>query len=347
VAVDAIAALWTQLFVVICRSRWRFHCRCRCPCPVGFAVAFAFAVVIAGTTVGAGVVAGVVIGAVVVAGLVADTGPFAFLCGFGSAIAAASGVQQANNISIRQGRQGVFLSVFLVVATVICLVTAGLLSSLPAWEAVGPLLLFMGLLTLVNAPFVWASLGFTRGLLRRGLELGGWAPLGFAVLDAALAAAIIVALTLVTVVAVQAFDESAQHSGGVVVLPLDKQLFDGIATGAPEYWWAYALLLSAMIPSMINLMIGGASLARGIPGLPSLLLRFLPAGRPVPTLNREWIALVLASQVVGGAILGAIAQIMLAFVLIAYVMPWLGFELLHLAGAVAELISPTASGNLG
>jgi hypothetical protein len=29
---------------------------------------------------------------------------------------------------------------------------------------------------LLNAPFDWASLGLTRALLRRGLELGGWWP---------------------------------------------------------------------------------------------------------------------------------------------------------------------------
>jgi hypothetical protein len=35
-------------------------------------------------------------------------------------------------------------------------------------------------------------------------------------------------------------------------------LFDGIAAhlSAPEYWWLYALLLSTMIPSLVNLIIG-------------------------------------------------------------------------------------------
>ena len=61
------------------------------------------------------------------------------------------------------------------------------------------------------------------------------------------------------------------------ILPLDK-LFTGIAAHpeAPEYWWAYALLFSTMIPSLLNLMIGGASLMRGIPGVSALLLRSLP-----------------------------------------------------------------------
>ena len=52
------------------------------------------------------------------------------------------------------------------------------------WIFGGPFLLFLGLLTLLNAPFDWASLGLTRALLRRGLELGGWWPYLLALADA-------------------------------------------------------------------------------------------------------------------------------------------------------------------
>jgi hypothetical protein len=109
------------------------------------------------------------------------------------------------------------------------------------------LLLFVGLLTLLNAPFDWASLGLTRALLRRGLELGGWWPYFLALVDAALAVVIIAALAFVMVIGVQTFDELAVHGGGKPVLPLDT-LFDGIAKNpaAAEYWWAYAFLLSSM-----------------------------------------------------------------------------------------------------
>ena len=44
-------------------------------------------------------------------------------------------------------------------------------SARPTWQITGPLVLFLGLLSLLNAPFDWASLGLTRALLRRGLEL--------------------------------------------------------------------------------------------------------------------------------------------------------------------------------
>jgi hypothetical protein len=70
---------------------------------------------------------------------------------------------------------------------------ARLLSPLTTWEQTGPQFLFLGLLTLLNAPFDWASLGLTRALLRRGLELRGWWPYALALADAALAAIIIAA----------------------------------------------------------------------------------------------------------------------------------------------------------
>jgi hypothetical protein len=203
--------------------------------------------------------------------------------------------------------------------------------------------LVVGLLTLFNAPFDWASLGLTRALLRRGLELGGWWPYLLALADALAAAVIIALLAITTVIGVQMFDHLAEHSGGVdaLVLPLDK-LFDGIAAqpSAPEYWWVFALLLSTMIPSLLNLMIGGASLLRRIPGFPTLLSRFIPAGKAVPAFDRTWLALVLTCQVFLGAFLGIAAQFVLAIGVIFYVLPWMGLELLDTARAVAEFDLP-------
>jgi hypothetical protein len=82
-------------------------------------------------------------------------------------------------------------------------------------------------------------------------------------------------------------------------------------------------------------MIGGASFLRGVPGLPSLLLRFMPAGKAVPPFDRQWIALVLTFQVFFGALLGTAAQAFLAVGVIFYIMPWIGLGLLDTARAVA------------
>jgi hypothetical protein len=261
------------------------------------------------------------------------------------AIAAAVTLLQTTARGFRA--QGPFQVIFLLMLQLFCLVAAKLLSPLSTWDLCGPLLLFLGLLTLLNAPFDWGSLGLTRALLRRGLERGGWWPFLYGLVDAALAAVIIAALALTMVLGVQAFDDLAAHGGGEVkrILPL-VPFFDGIAKNpsAPEYWWVYALLFSTMIPSLLNLMIGGASLARGVPFVPQLLLPFMPIGRAVPAFDRAWIALVLTLQSVGGAVLGLLMQFLLAYGMLAYLMPWLGLNLLDLARGLAALDLPTRIG---
>jgi hypothetical protein len=240
-------------------------------------------------------------------------------------------------------RQGAFLSFYILAMMIICFGAASWLPHFGDWNLSGGLVLFLGLLTLINAPFDWASLGLTRALLRRGLELGGWWPYFLALVDALVVGFIIALLAITMVIGVQTFDHLAEHAVGpeARVLPLDK-LFDGIAAqpSAPEYWWVYALLLSTMIPSLLNLMIGGTSLLRGIPGLPALLLSFMPAGKAVPVFDRTWLALVLTCQVFVGAFLGIAAQLLLAVGVIFHVLPWMRLELLDTARAVAKFDLP-------
>jgi hypothetical protein len=315
--------------------------------PVGVA-AFAVVVAIAAGGVPAAVVTDVA-GAVVVAFAVAFTlavavfGPFTV---FG-AMAIAGAVGWASKTAITRRWQGPFLSFLVAVMIATCLMSARLLSSFYHWGVTGPLVLFLGLLTLLNAPFDWASLGLTRALLRRGLELGGWWPYALALVDAGIAAVVIAALALTMVVGVQAFDALAVHSGGKPVLPLNA-LFTGIAEHptAPEYWWLYALLLSTMIPSLVNLVIGGTSLVRGAPGVPSLLLRYIPERGGVLKWDRRWIATVLTAQAAAGAALGIVAQVFLVWVIIGHVMPFFGLELLDMARDVADFNLPARVGQL-
>jgi len=219
-----------------------------------------------------------------------------------------------------------------------CLAAPVMLSSSKSWEVAGPLMLFLGLLTLLNAPFDWISLGLTRALLRRGIEKGGWWPYALALLDAALAVMVIAALAAVMVVGVQAFELMAQIGHGKATLPLGP-LLDGISAhpGAPEYWWVYALLLSTMIPSLVNLVIGGASFTRGFPGIPAWLLRYMPDGNSASAIDRNWIALVLTGQWFVGAALGIGAQVVLVFLIFGWFMPHVGFDLLDMARWVAGL----------
>jgi hypothetical protein len=259
------------------------------------------------------------------------------------------------NIAVRHGRQGIFLALHLFAMILICLGAVILFLgpryefyAIAVWKPAGALLFFSGLLTLINAPFDWASLGLTRALLRRGLELGGWWPYFLALADALAAAVLTALLAGAMVIGEQAFDHLAERdspSARILILFDDitgYSLFDDIAanTAAPEYWWIYALLLSTMIPSLINLGIGGTALMRAVPGLSSLLLRFLPATGGVPTYDRAWIAAVLTMQAALGAVLGVAVQAAVAWGLIFHAMPAVGLGLLDLARGLAALDLP-------
>src|SRR6266481_662093 len=295
----------------------------------------------------AGVAAGVVAIAFAVAfsRAIAGAGAVAIAFAGAGAFLVAGAVTISNDLAVQNHRQGLFLLLFLFAAIIACLGAATLLSHFETWVLIGPLLLFLGLLTLLNAPFDWVSLGMTRALLRRGLELGGWWPYLLALADGLVAAAIVAPLSIAMVIGVQAFDHLAEFGGGPdkQVLPL-APLLDGIAANpwAPTYWWVYALLLPIMIPSLISLMIGGASLFRGIPGLAALLLRVIPADKAaMPMFDRAWLALVLTCQVFAGAFLGIAAQALLVIGVISYILPWLGLGLLDTAREVAAFDLPT------
>ena len=101
-----------------------------------------------------------------------------------------------------------------------------------------------------------------------------------------------------------------------------------------------------MIPSFVNLVIGGVSLVRGVPRLPALLLRFIPERGGVLKWDRHWIATVLTAQVAAGAALGIAAQVFLVWVIIGYVMPFFGLELLGMPRDVAAFNLPARVGQL-
>ena len=128
-----------------------------------------------------------------------------------------------------------------------------------------------------------------------------------------------------------------------IIYPILPPLLDGIAgyPEAPEYWWVYTLLLSTMIPSLVNLVIGGTALMRAVPGLSPFVLGYLPATGAVRSYDRAWIAAVLTGQVALGVILGVGVQALLAYGLIFYAMPAVGPGLLDIARDFADLELPT------
>ncbi|SUS07895.1 conserved membrane hypothetical protein [Candidatus Defluviicoccus seviourii] len=241
------------------------------------------------------------------------------------------------------GWYGRFLTFFGLLMLTACLCAAYGMARYPSWGLAGPLLVFLGLLTFINALFDWASLGLTRALLRRGLELKGWWPLALALIDAASAALIVALLAIAMVISVQSFDTLAVLGGGTAVLPLDP-LFAGLRDPKtalePEYWWIYVLFLTTLIPSLINLGIGGASMIQMLPLGHSWLLKKLPADKPVRTYDRTLIAVLLVSQGIGGMLLGFLVQAAIFWLVIGRIMALFGLGLLDMAEGIAALDLP-------
>jgi hypothetical protein len=215
----------------------------------------------------------------------------------------------------------------------ICLSAPHWLAGQASWRASGPLLLFLGLLTLVNAPFDWFSLGVTRALLRRGLERDGLWPLLYALIDVLISMAVIFVLAVTTVLAVQAFDAVALASGAKARVLDVSALLNSIETqpSAPENYWVYLLLVSTLLPSMINLMIGAASFLRGLPPVTRWLLARMPEGRAVLDYDGPWVALGLTALIYGGGAVGIILQAGIVWLMVGYVMPSVGLNILELA----------------
>jgi len=241
-------------------------------------------------------------------------------------------------ISKERGLEGILLAISVLVTFLVCFADAWFLSHLDMWAAFGPMVLFLGLLTLINAPFDWLSLGLTRALMRRGLEREKWWPYLYAAIDALLASIVIALLAMAMVAGVQLFEDLTVHGGGERILPPMSEFLEFIEAhpGMPQYWWVYATLFSTMLPSLINLFIASVSLARGVPGVSSWLLDKVREGEAVPAYDRLLVAIVLALQGVAGFAIALVAQGFLFWVIIWQGMPRLGIGVLDLAHFVAH-----------
>jgi hypothetical protein len=221
--------------------------------------------------------------------------------------------------SIQKG-QAIFLLLFVPTLLLAAFAGAYFLSVLENWKDAGVFLLVLGVLTLVNAPFDWVAIGFTRALLRLGLAPGGRGPYFYALLDAIVAVPLIMLLAFVTIVAVQTFDDIAVLRAGpqARILPLGP-LFEGLENkpGDPTLWWIWLMLFSTLIPSLCNLVIGAAAFLRGLPFVNNWILSRMPIGKAMRDSERLYVSGALAGQLVGGMLISGV----LIYVLAAYVVP--------------------------
>ena len=209
------------------------------------------------------------------------------------------------------------------------------------WGATNSLLLFLGVLPLLNALFDWLSLGVSRGLMRRGSELCGWGPFWLSIIDGVLSTVSIVMLVIFMVIGVQAFNMVAVRAGENEVLLLND-LFSGIVKtpGAPEYWWIYALLLTTQLPSLFNIFIGSTALFRSISFLSRWTLQFIPEGESVLSFNRGVISAWLITLWCASLAFGIAAQGLLLWGILFHLLPMFDTGILEVAVTVARFDVP-------
>lgn len=223
-----------------------------------------------------------------------------------------------------RGKRTFFLIASSILTVAACVVGAWTLPQFSGWRDGGPLLLFFGLLTMVNAPFDWTSLGLTRFLLRRGLDRGGVWPYFYAVVDAVAGSMLITVLAVALTVAIDGFNSVAVLRGGDAarILPPMRDYLAALRVNpsAYEYWWLYVTILTTLLPSVINLFLAGFAFLRGN-FLNRQLLALMPEGRAVPAPYSFVVAFVLTIQGALAVCFAFAAQFGLGWLILHELMP--------------------------
>jgi hypothetical protein len=218
-------------------------------------------------------------------------------------------------------RQGFAFCLFSVIFIVVALLSPlGLPHSIASQDMLA-LIYFLTLLTLINAPFDWVALGITRGLLRRGLELRGFAPLGLGLLDLMISIGLLVLLAIAVLWGTEAFNHFALLGG--YKAPVDPAIMLPALLKEPaayEHIWLYAMLFSTQIPALLNLMFGLFCLLRGWPPANRWMIAQLPATGDIGVWQRALIATTWSGQL-GIAIFAGCTAF---YYLYVYGLIWLG-----------------------
>lgn len=247
-------------------------------------------------------------------------------------------MKHVNDLAEKRQRLGLFLILFSLIFI------AATLWPLPHW--LGGLehsergliaLYFFGLLTLVNAPFDWLAIGITRGLIRRGQELGGMWPLLLALADLLLSLVIMAVLAVAILWATEVFNH-AMVSGGAKKGVIDvaaylAALADPVQRTDPRYYWLYAMLFSSQIPAIANFAIGAMCLLRGLRRWNRMILHLLPEAGPIGSWQRIGAAGLSAGQLALATAIGLSAYYLLIVFFVRLIDPVFGASLIDLLGA--------------
>lgn len=122
------------------------------------------------------------------------------------------------------------------------------------------MLVFLGLLPLINALFDFFSYGLTRALLSKSMhKMGVWSLL-WSVLDLLLACLLLLLLAATLLLMFQIVNALV----GVPVLEPQAILAE-LRDNSQNYWWLYAVLLSTLLPTLLHFVIASFSFITLIP----------------------------------------------------------------------------------
>ncbi len=206
------------------------------------------------------------------------------------------------------------------------------MSQRPNWT----LLVFLGALPIINALFDWFSLGITRFLLRRGQGKTGLQPVLYAALDLLTAAIMLAGVMLVSLAYVQLMNIAA----GFVIVDVDA-LLKTLRTdpGNPTVWWIYATIFTTMIPSLVNLFLGGLAIVRGVPRLtPWIAKTLLPEDPRALTLHTRFLASAALTGQAAVAGFGALVVGWCGWWIVSSGLTLIGLGLLPMAETINALI---------
>lgn len=233
----------------------------------------------------------------------------------------ASSVSAMYEFCFQHHGKAVFNIFFVLAILLVCFTFCWISAPLEFWGETGALLLFTGVLTLVNAPFDWMAIGMTRALLRQGLAPEGRGPVFYALLDAALALMLVAMLAVVCVIMIDAFNDVATVRGGTqaLIFPLGPLLSEiGENPTDPHFWWIWLMLLSTLVPSAVNLVIASVSLIRGHPAVRHQILKLMPEQGLIEPFPHSNLVRALAFHLAGGVFLTGCGLYLLG----AYVLPF-------------------------
>lgn len=123
------------------------------------------------------------------------------------------------------------------------------------------LILFIGVLPVVNAFFDFASVGATRFLLRIGAQATGVRTLALAALDLIVGGVIFVCLGAAAIAAIHVL----RTSTGQALLDL-PDFFTRLAANPGDFWWLYATFFSTLLPTVLHAFVASTAVFDGLIG---------------------------------------------------------------------------------